>query len=616
MNTHMVMYGLGVGLMLGAVQPARVRAEGFDPELHLRVDQIKPGMEGFGRSVFRGTEIATFSAEVVSVIENFDPQLDVILVRCSGQNLEHSGIIGGMSGSPVYIKTDKDAPAKLIGAVAYGWTFNKDPVCGVQPIEQMLEVGSGPTRLAALEGSHDPRAMAKRSAVFHDSRFAAAGMLDGVDDHWPQIRAQQDGLVPLATPIMVSGLSSTAMDLLKRELEPFNFVPMSAGQAPGKDKMLDVQLAPGSALGVPLIMGDLGMAALGTCTEIIGDRVYGFGHPFTRRGRVDMPMATGHIHTVISSVSRSFKLGDAIDIKGALTSDETAAISGRLGAKSRTIPFTIEVDDRGTKRTYHYQAANDEFFTPLLTGIVMVNSVSALADLPDEHTVRYKIEADFGDQGVFTNANVQSQSGVFWAMGELSGPLMGLMENQYGRFPVQSIKAEFQIEAKPSLAMLERATLVDDLVKPGSVLDVRIHWRKYRGDPQVEPYQFQLPDDLKDGSYQLSLTTAAGHLRALQTEKPFLFKSDNPRELMENFNLVASFKENVLYGRLSTGRGGVAVDRTELPDVPDYLKNVYTSTGRPRIEPYTETVVQTFPLPFVFQGKADLAFKVDRRADQ
>lgn len=605
-----------VGLIGLTAWPAVLHAEGFDPALHLRVDQIKPGMQGFGRSVFRGTEIATFGAEVISVMKNFDPQLDVILVRCSGQNLEHSGIIGGMSGSPVYIKISEDEPAKLIGAVAYGWTFNKDPVCGVQPIEHMLKVGAAEQAHAAWRAPDASRALAKRSAIFSDSRFAAAGMLEDVDARWPGIWPVQDGLVPLATPIMVSGVSSMAMQLLKRELEPFNLVPMSAGQAVGKGQMLDVQLEPGSALCVPLITGDLGMAAFGTCTEIIGDQVYGFGHPFTRRGKVDMPMATGHVHTVISSVARSFKLGDAIDIKGALTADGASAITGRLGAKSRLIPFTVDVDDRGTKRTYHYQAANDEFFTPMLAGFVMVNSVSALADLPEEHTVRFKIEADFGDHGVFSNSNMQSQSGVFWAMRELSGPLMGLMGNQYGHFPVISIHAEFQIEEKARLARLEEASLTDDTVTPGSTLDVRVHWRMYRDEMQVDHYSFQLPEDIKDGSYHLAITTATGHLRALRKEKSFLFKSDNQRELLETFNLVASFKDNVLYARLSTGRGGVAVDRDEFPDLPDYVKNIYTSAKQRRIETYSESVVQTFPLPFVFQGEARLAFKVDRRADQ
>lgn len=616
MKYHNFVSRFSIGCILLAAGSAALHAEGFDPALHLKVDEIKPGMQGFGRSVFRGTEIATFSAEVVSVIKNFDPQLDVVLVRCSGQNLEHSGIIGGMSGSPVYIKVNEDEPAKLIGAVAYGWTFNKDPVCGVQPIEHMLEVGSGKASRAASGASEASRALAKQSSVFSDSRFTAAGVLDDLEAKWPQVWSQHDGLVPLSTPIMVSGMSSTAMALLKRELEPFQLVPMSAGQASGKENMTGVELEPGSALCVPLMTGDIGMAAFGTCTEVIGDRVYGFGHPFTRRGKVDMPMATGHVHTVISSVMRSFKLGDPIDIKGALTADGTAAIAGRLGVKSRMIPFIVNVDDRGTQRTYHYEAANDEFFTPMLAGSVMVSSASALSELPDEHTVRFKIEADFGEHGVFANSNIRSQSGMFWAMGELAGPLMGLMQNQYGRFPVKALRAEFQIEEKASLALLEQAVLLDDVVKPGSTLNIRVHWRKYRDKMQVAEYAFKLPEDITEGTHQLALTSATGHLRGLNQEKKFLFKSDNQAELMETFNLVSSFQEDLLYARLSTGRGGVAVDRNELPDLPDYLKNVYTSAEQRRIEVYLESLVQTFPLPFVFQGEARLAFKVDRRADQ
>jgi hypothetical protein len=605
-----VMAGGGILAATSALQ-----ASGFDPNRHMGVDEIRPGMKGFGKSVFRGTEIATFEAEVISIIRNFDPKMDVILVRLSGQNLEHSGVVAGMSGSPVYIRASEGGPARLIGAVAYGWSYNKDPVCGVQPIGQMLDTREYTERRRSREASTQQAAASPRQSAFEEGRYALTGLMESVQRRWLEPNVCDGELRPLATPIMVSGVSSSAMTLLREQLEPYNLVPIAAGSAAGSQPGR-TPIEPGSALCVPMISGDLSMTAFGTCTEVLGDQVFGFGHPFTSKGTVEFPMASGSVHTVISSVQRSFKLGSPLDIQGAILGDGSSAIYGRSGSSARMIPFEVNVDETGVSRHYHYQAVNDEFFTPLLSGIVLVNSVTAPSDLPREHTVRYEIEAGFGQQGTFRSRNIVSQSSIGWAMSELAGPLMALMDNAFGRFPVESIKATVAIEDKAHLARLLRASLSRSTVPPGHTLAIRADWRLYRGADTVTHYEFKLPDDIDEGAYQLTLTTAMGHLRRLTSEKRHLFEADNQKELIVTFNRVGALQQDELYARLIAQEGGMAVEKEEFPDLPAYRQAILADASRRQTARYVEPILQMYKLPFVMDGEVTLAFTVDKRADQ
>ncbi len=125
--------------LLAAIAVAQDAAmpPGFDPQRHMRVTEVKDGQKGYGLTVFKGTKIEKFDVEVISVLHNFNPRHDVVLVRCKGATLEHTGAIAGMSGSPIFL-TDDQGHDRMIGAFAYGWPLMKDPIGGVQPIEYML----------------------------------------------------------------------------------------------------------------------------------------------------------------------------------------------------------------------------------------------------------------------------------------------------------------------------------------------------------------------------------------------------------------------------------------------------------------------------------------------
>ena len=177
----------------------------------------------------------------------------------------------------------------------------------------------------------------------------------------------------IALPLIISGLPAQVCEQLNASLNHSDLwlLPVSAAASKGNQRAVgerkqDVKLVPGACLAVPLVSGDITMSVYGTVTEVRGDKVYGFGHSFLGYGPVDLPMATGKVHTVVSSMLRSFKLASIVETVGALTIDEGAAIFGQIGAKARTFPLTIRVEryNDSQKRVYNCRVANNRVFTP------------------------------------------------------------------------------------------------------------------------------------------------------------------------------------------------------------------------------------------------------------
>ena len=370
----------------GAAAPVAQRPL-FDPARHMRVSEVKVGMKGYGLSVFRGTKIERFDVEVLSILQNFNPKYDVVLITCTGANLEHTGAIAGMSGSPIYLR-DEAGRERMIGAFAYGWPLAKDPIAGVQPIEYMLKLpttdphpaiaGGGRRRGPAAERA----AAARASSGRRRSRRARAGRCDDATAQWeklihpaagraarPAARAGGAGrgagrlparsdvpeLRPLATPLMAGGLSPRRLERSAPRFRPRGWCRSrrAAGRAARRTARAmtaagpAAPLEPGSVLAVPLLTGDVEMTALGTCTEVLGDRVYGFGHAFNNEGPVTLPMGSGQVNGVVATLSTSFKLGSLTRERGRLTADETVGVAGRLGESAPTVPVELKVFDAG-----------------------------------------------------------------------------------------------------------------------------------------------------------------------------------------------------------------------------------------------------------------------------
>jgi len=614
--------------------PGVVRAsEAPDRARYMGVEELRPGMKGFGRTVLSGTQIVTFDVEIVSVMRNaFFAGQDVILVRCKGAGLEHTGIIGGMSGSPVYITDENGQNPRMVGAVAFGWTFNKDPICGVQPIYQMLAIeGVSATRPAtrpsASQRTASRAATARTSSVrpplggpltWEQSRFAIPAALGAGAPlaAGTGTSADEASLRPLATPVMVAGASPRTLAYLRERLETSGFEPVPSGGFADGAEAQHTRLEPGSVLCVPLMRGDMQMTALGTCTEVIGEKALGFGHAFFAEGPVELPMAAGAVHTVIPSVMRSTKLGSALNIVGTLLADEQSGIFGRVGPSPPMIPCRITVHGPQGTAEYHYECVRHPFFTPMLVSSTVLDSLNAHVSLPREHTLRYAIEVAFQDLGTFRSANVTSQEGEFPIATDMLVPTSSLMESPFGKARPERVNVEIRVEPVARTASLERAELLRDRVKPGATLEVLAWWRPYRAAPETGTYTLKLPDDIPEGSYELTICSAQEHLRALRAERPYFFHVRSLPQMLEAMNFLAQFQDDHVYLRLSLPTGGVSLGRDNLPDLPSYRQRILADSRRTDVVRYTDALVAEHPERFVVSGARSFTVKVDKRADQ
>jgi hypothetical protein len=611
----------------------------YDQAKYMSPDELKRGMKGFGRTVMTGTEIETFQFEVLSVMKNaFEPQQDVILVRCSGLGLEQSGIIAGMSGSPCYIRDDAGRE-RMIGAVAFGWPLSKAPICGVQPITQMLDIpevrgpqrrpkppasapepggaAGGQTRgysLGALIGR------AQSESIEAGSRFSVFNEdVRRLRTPAPPATRTDAGLSPLALPVMVSGASSRALAWIQGRFDRLGMKLVASGAASPGDKAEagEAGFQPGSVLCIPLLSGDMNMEALGTCTEVVGNKVLGFGHNLFARGSTELPLATGTVHTVFPSMHTSFKIGASLKTVGTLWGDEQTGIFGTCGPIPATAPLEVGVRDVRGQQRFRYQMARDRVVGAFLLDAGVGSSIFSHNELPDDHVVKYRIQVEFEGAGTFEAANFTSMVGMAGLAEDLLIPTLVMFYSPFGEAKIAKAKVDVEIEPVARSAHIDRMQLPRLVYKPGETVPVRIRWRHERREPEYSEatYSIVIPPDLRDGEYALTATSAQGQIMALRKEKPHLWRVDNLGEALAALNLAASFPDNRLYLRLALPQGGLAVGRNELPELPSYRQQIMLDARRGDVGPYTEALVAQTGTDFVVNGSQSVTIKVSRKTE-
>ena len=325
-----------------------------DPKSYWDVNDIRPGMKGAGRTVMVGTKLEEFGAEVLGVMRDVSPGRDMVLCRLTGCNLEHAGIIQGMSGSPIYID------GKLLGAVAFAWEFAKDPIAGVTPFSQMVQYVRSNDRRIAAESKEPARAEPFR---------APAGPSTGRDR-----RPGDRGADRRATSAPIAGLGRGAgRDDADRHAAGGLGVqspgPGAAERAApaarhgpdgrrgraraGHPRGGGPPARPGAPLSIAMVTGDFDLSGIGTVTHVEGDRVYGFGHPMFSLGACEFPMMTGYIHTVYPRASVSMKMGSPLKVVGVIDTDVSTSVAGRIGPKPDMLPLTRPGQDRPLRRPAH-----------------------------------------------------------------------------------------------------------------------------------------------------------------------------------------------------------------------------------------------------------------------
>jgi len=583
----------------------------LDPSRHITIDEIKPGMEAYCLTVYEGTKIEKFPLEVLSVVKNFDPGFDIILVKGTDERFKYTGAVAGCSGSPVYIQ------GRLAGALALGWPQSKDALYGVTPIENMLQVGSAglPRRGDGTAGGGSSNKSAK---MLID--LSGTIKLDQIEKQLADTPGgngdNKDRMTFLPCPLVVSGIPSPVCEALNDQLSGYGIMatPGFSGSITDTDTA-DVKIEPGSVLSVPVVSGDIEMAVMGTATEVIGDEVFGFGHSFLGYGPVELPMATGQIHTVIASRYRSFKLGSPLDIVGTITADQSRAVYGKIGAKPTMIGLNINIKryNATSPVLYNCKTVYNRIFTPLVTRIAVLGAAMRQGPLPPENTINYKLDFETADYGTITFENISAESGLAEISMELNTTIALLMNNPYKEIKIKEINCDIEIEDTSSLGRIYSTSLSDYTVKPGDDITVDVTVEKFRGSKEDYSFTLNVPKDLKGGKYKLLITGGRRYQDFLYRTVPQRFLAENADALIKAIKYISKPKRNKLHCIMPLPQGGITIQRAELPDLPPTKTLILTYPKRTLdIQTYKHWLEESIKTDTVIINEREIEFEVIR----
>ena len=572
---------------------------------------VKPGMTGIGRTVFEGSRVEEFQVRVVGVIENaLGPKQGLVLCRLEGGPLEKTGVIAGMSGSPVFIH------GKLLGAVAYSYPFAKETIAGVTPIGEMMEA----TRLTT------PRAASARFAP----RFGAGGPSEPFDREamvaalQRPLRAVFPGpgalptagglgsaaLVPLALPLVFSGFDPATFEWARGVFAPLGFTPVMGTSRSGPLPDLE----PGGAIGISLIEGDLDVSVTGTITHIEDGRVYAFGHPFYNLGPIQFPMKKAYVYSVFPSLYQSWKISTATDAVGTVEQDRTTAIAGRLGATPPMIPVEVRLKgSRGGERRFAFRIVEDELFSPVLTYVSLLSVLQGNERAFGTSTVR--VDARLGLSGgrevriqdLFTEGQPSQAAAAL-----VAAPLAYLLNNDLEKVRVEKLDLEVSSletvqSAEVSRVWVER----DGPLRPGSSAKLKVQLKTWRHETVTEEVILAVPRSARPGTYSLLVGDAITLNTAEQRE---LRKSFVPKDLDQLVRAINGLRKNHhVYARLTRAEDGALVAGEYLPSLPSSVLSVLGSEAG-SVVPLRTASVWDFDLAtdYVVQGSRALSLAIER----
>jgi SpoIVB peptidase S55 len=540
------------------------------------LDEVRPGMTGVGRTVFDGDRREEFKVHILGVLRNVvGPQRHLILARLEGGPLDRTGVMQGMSGSPVYVD------GRLIGAVSYSiGAFSKEPIAGITPINEMTETAALAERRPAIARqdielplTREGLAAALRKAFQRTRPFAERpGDVDALG--LPAGDAGRLGalLRPIATPVVMGGFDDTTASLVGGAFSDAGFLPINAGAwhealASSQKSDSSERLEPGDAVGVSLITGDLEFGGTGTVTHVDGDRVYAFGHPFFNLGPTQFPMTRARVYSLLPSLMNSFKITAMGQTIGTFEQDRATTIAGRLGAGPAMIPIRLSLaSERGIRKTFTFNVVNDQLFTPLLTFVTVFNTLGSYerqfgaATYTISGKARVKGHADVAFENLFTGDTSLSGAATY-----IAGPITMLLANDLEKIQIDGLDITVASAEEPRSATLERVWLDDARPRAGRTSTLKVLTRTYRGEERVRSLPIEIPPHAS-GSLTLLVSDGASLTQWEQREARRSMPAQSVAQMIRTFN--NSRKNNRLYVRLVSAGPGAIVEGESLPALP------------------------------------------------
>ena len=604
----------------------------FDSARYIPLDEIHRGMKGYGLTVFHGTAPEPFDLEVVSVVKNFSPGRDAFLIKCDDPRFAIAKMVAGCSGSPVFLD------GRLAGAMAFGWVMSEEPLYGVTPIAEMLEVRQR-ANMTSFDTPNAPPANARpldrslytnllRDTLLTPEQLAdACRLTSDADPATNPVVICTSAMPPLAAEYLAQTRGATVVPLAGAaapSVAPSPAATSGSAIPPGDrgDTMSAIRtpdtdtppFQPGSAVTIPLMHGDMAAQVLGTVTEVRGPEIFAFGHGWDAQGPTLWPLATGYVHTFVSRKDRSFKLGNALNIVGSLRADESVAVYGRLDRSAPLTDATIEVHWPHQSKTFHVQIARDMRRSPVLAISAILGALEYRGSLPAEHSLQYDVKMSFDNLDPIEYKNIAvGDNGADMAQ-EIMSALMLLLNNPWQTPQLTTFHASITVIPEDRLAELRALSLDRRLYRPGQTVQGRVELEPLWQPVVSVPFQLTLPDDLPDGDYELNVGSEALYRNLLQTHQSHrmlvLSATDLRRALQERLDIP----RDRLYVCLVLPGQGVALESDTLPQLPPSRAMLLTDPQRTlptaRFQPLLTEFV---PLSYQLAGAQTLTISVARQ---
>jgi len=553
---HVALLAFSAALCLG---PRLVHAQQSTEILPL--SQVRAGMEGYAYTIFAGDQVEKFDLEVIGVLDNFlGPKQSIILVQLKGPKVEHTGVVAGMSGSPVYLD------GKLAGALSLKLgVFTKEPIAGVTPIQDVLNPPSQPANTqAAVQQLGLPSEASTRTGLPSGS-----------------------ALEPIETPLVFSGFQPAALQQFASQLQGYGFVAAQGGTAPPRPD--DGHLAAGDMAGMVLVQGDASINSACTVTAVQGDRVYLCGHPFLSFGDIQIPMARSRVVTTLSSNLASTKIVNVGGSIGTITGDHLTAVTGKLGPPPAMIPLDLTLlvsgGEPAKQKTLHFELVNHPKLTPLLVSLVTFSGLTQNSLYGEGTTlhlsgeIRLQGHAPVQIENTFAPGDSFSPDGL---------PIAATMQSVFTRLFVNTFESTkvdritLRVESVPGRKsfIIESAWLEKGEAAPGETVRVRVMLRPYRGAARMEETTVRVPEQVARGTTLRVLVSDADLLNRASRGFAVAGAGSGPAGLDQLIALLNRERRNDrLYVGLFVPAPTLLWDDKVLPNIP--LSQISVVDGRP-----------------------------------
>jgi len=508
---------------------------------------VRAGQHAIGKTIFSGNKIEEFQVEILGVLENIGPRQSVILARLSGGPLEKTGVMQGMSGSPVYID------GRLVGAVALAFNFAKEPIAGIRPIEEM--------RAVANETVAQPQTLARAS---EKDRARTAPASD--------VNSLSSKLVEIATPVSFSGFTASTLDRFAPQLKKMGLEPRqgvsSGGQLPSNMGNAS-ELHPGDMISVQLLSGDLSIAADGTVTDIDGKKIYAFGHQFMSVGNTELPFARSQVLTLLPNLATSFKISSAQQWMGTITQDRSTSVYGELGRKAATIPLSISVKDgRPAPLSYHMQMVQDRVLSPFIVQMAIYSAIEATERTLGlaSYSLRGAVEFNDGMPPLKLDNTYAGDFNVpLLASTGVASPLASLMGAGFDALKIKNINLTIEASERKRLLQVDQVTASPKEVRPGEKVELAVTFTGENGVEVQKTITYRVPVGAPEGTLNFTVADAL-YSNTLDYQQMTAAAAKSPTQLVSFLN---NLRPNTnAYVRVWRNDPAFQVQGEDLPDPP------------------------------------------------